>query len=180
MEYRTVPQRIVMDFTRLGRNLMTGCFLLHRPMARRPGGARSAARGIWGTPAGRRPAGDPATGVTSRGTPGRAVEGGQPVRVGFRFQTMRLGSRRSRTARRPLPPRQMITKMAATVNLFVDTADIYIQVALAWLLRNPTVTSPIIGASTVEQLQELLSAVGWSLPEEIAQRLDMLTAWDRD
>jgi hypothetical protein len=25
MEYRTVPQRIVMDFTRLGRNLMTGC-----------------------------------------------------------------------------------------------------------------------------------------------------------
>ncbi len=41
-------------------------------------------------------------------------------------------------------------------------------------------TSPIIGASTVEQLQELLSAVGWSLPEEIAQRLDMLTAWDRD
>jgi aryl-alcohol dehydrogenase-like predicted oxidoreductase len=54
------------------------------------------------------------------------------------------------------------------------------QVALAWLLRNPTVTSPIIGASTVEQLQELLSAVGWSLPEEIAQRLDMLTAWDRD
>jgi aryl-alcohol dehydrogenase-like predicted oxidoreductase len=70
--------------------------------------------------------------------------------------------------------------MAATVNLFVDTADIYIQVALAWLLRNPTVTSPIIGASTVEQLQELLSAVGWSLPEEIAQRLDMFTAWDRD
>jgi aryl-alcohol dehydrogenase-like predicted oxidoreductase len=70
--------------------------------------------------------------------------------------------------------------MAATVNLFVGTADIYIQVALAWLLRNPTVTSPIIGASTVEQLQELLSAVGWSLPEEIAQRLDMLTAWDRD
>jgi aryl-alcohol dehydrogenase-like predicted oxidoreductase len=70
--------------------------------------------------------------------------------------------------------------MAATVNLFVDTADIYIQVALAWPLRNPTVTSPIIGASTVEQLQELLSAVGWSLPEEIAQRLDMLTAWDRD
>jgi hypothetical protein len=167
MEYRTVPQRIVMDFTRLGRNLMTGCFLLHRPMARRPGGARSAARGI-------------STGVTSRGTPGRAVEGGQPVRVGFRFQTVRLGSRRSRTARRPLPPRQMITKMAATVNLFVGTADIYIQVALAWLLRNPTVTSPIIGASTVEQLQELLSAVGWSLPEEIAQRLDMLTAWDRD
>jgi len=82
MEYRTVPQRIVMDFTRLGRNLMTGCFLLHRPMARRPGGARSAARGI-------------STGVTSRGTPGRAVEGGQPVQIGFRFPAVRLGFRRS-------------------------------------------------------------------------------------
>jgi len=45
---------------------MTGCFLLPRPMARRPGGARSAARGI-------------STGVTSRGTPGRAFQGGQPI-----------------------------------------------------------------------------------------------------
>ncbi|WP_299286017.1 nucleotidyltransferase domain-containing protein, partial [Thermoflexus sp.] len=49
-----------------GVKQMTGCFLLHRPMARRPGGARSAARGI-------------STGVTSRGTPGRAFQGGQPI-----------------------------------------------------------------------------------------------------
>jgi len=67
---------------------MTGCFLLHRPMARRPGLARSAARGI-------------STGVTSRGTPGRAVEGGQSVRVGLGLQTVRLGFRRSQAARRP-------------------------------------------------------------------------------
>jgi hypothetical protein len=47
--------------------LMTGCFLLHRPMARRPTlTGRSAARGI-------------STGVTSRGTPGRAFQGGQPI-----------------------------------------------------------------------------------------------------
>jgi len=54
------------------------------------------------------------------------------------------------------------------------------QVALAWVLSNPVVTSPIIGASTVEQLQELLGAVGWSLPEEAKQRLDALTAWEAD
>jgi hypothetical protein len=46
---------------------MTGCFLLHRPIARRPTLAgRSAARGI-------------STGVTSRGTPGRTRQVGQPV-----------------------------------------------------------------------------------------------------
>jgi hypothetical protein len=82
---------------------MTGCFLLHRPMARRPGLARSAARGI-------------STGVTSRGTPGRAVAGGQPVRVGLGLQTVRLGFRRSRDARRPLPLKQMIAKIATAVS----------------------------------------------------------------
>jgi hypothetical protein len=71
--------------------LMTGCFLLHRPMARRPGDARSAARGI-------------STGVISRGTPGRAFQGGQPVRVGLGLQTVRLGFRRSRAAHRCSPP----------------------------------------------------------------------------
>ena len=72
-------------------------------MARRPGEARSAARGV-------------STGVTSRGAPGRAVEGGQPIRVGFRFPAVWLGFRRSRAAP-PLPPlKQMITKRATTVN----------------------------------------------------------------
>ena len=50
----------------IGRSVVRAHFLLHRPMARRPGRARSATRGI-------------STGVTSRGTPGRAFEGGQPV-----------------------------------------------------------------------------------------------------
>jgi len=71
--------------------LMTGCFLLHRPMARGPGLARSSARGI-------------STGITSRETPGRAVAGGQPVRVGLGLQTVRLGFRRSRAAYRCSPP----------------------------------------------------------------------------
>jgi hypothetical protein len=83
---------------------MTGCFLLRRPMARRPTlMGRSAARGI-------------STGVTSRGTPGRAVEGGQPVQIRFQFPAARLGFRRSQAARRPLRLKQMITKRAAVAN----------------------------------------------------------------
>jgi len=43
------------------------------------------------------------------------------------------------------------------------------QIALAWMLHRPGITSPIIGARTVEQLEETLGAIGVLLaPEEIA------------
>jgi aryl-alcohol dehydrogenase-like predicted oxidoreductase len=43
------------------------------------------------------------------------------------------------------------------------------QVALAWLLANPTVTSPIIGPRTEAQWEDNLGAVGFSLqPDEVA------------
>lgn len=43
------------------------------------------------------------------------------------------------------------------------------QMALAWLLTQPTTTAPIIGANTVEQLRESFGAVGYRLsPEEVA------------
>jgi len=49
------------------------------------------------------------------------------------------------------------------------------QIALAWMLHRPGITSPIIGARTVEQLEETLGAIGVLLaPEEIAS-LDSLT-----
>ena len=83
-----VLQHIAIYFTPKGE---THDGLLPQPMARRPGLARSAARGI-------------STGITSRGTPGGAVAGGQPVRVGLGLQTVRLGFRRSRAAHRCSPP----------------------------------------------------------------------------
>ncbi|HEY2050746.1 MAG TPA: aldo/keto reductase [Caulobacteraceae bacterium] len=50
------------------------------------------------------------------------------------------------------------------------------RVALAWLLAKPHVMSVIIGAKTVEQLDDNLAAVGLSLsPEEVA-RLDEVSA----
>jgi aryl-alcohol dehydrogenase-like predicted oxidoreductase len=51
------------------------------------------------------------------------------------------------------------------------------QVALAWLLANPLVTAPIIGANTVAQLQESLGAVGFRLSTEEMNHLNQLSDW---
>jgi aryl-alcohol dehydrogenase-like predicted oxidoreductase len=51
------------------------------------------------------------------------------------------------------------------------------QTALAWLLTQPNITCPIVGANSVEQLKESLGAVGVRLsPEEMAT-LDQVSAW---
>jgi aryl-alcohol dehydrogenase-like predicted oxidoreductase len=46
------------------------------------------------------------------------------------------------------------------------------DVALAWMLRNPVVTAPILGPRTVEQLEESLRALEIELTPDIVQRLD--------
>lgn len=48
--------------------------------------------------------------------------------------------------------------------------------AVAWVLANPTVTAPIIGASRPEQLADNLAAVDMSLGDDFKERLDELTA----
>ncbi len=45
-------------------------------------------------------------------------------------------------------------------------------VSLAWLLRNPVVTAPIVGPRTVEQLQQLTKAAELSLCQELLDKLD--------
>lgn len=50
------------------------------------------------------------------------------------------------------------------------------QVALAWTLRNPAVTAPIIGARTLAQLDDNLGALAVRLAEDQWQRLDALSA----
>jgi aryl-alcohol dehydrogenase-like predicted oxidoreductase len=46
------------------------------------------------------------------------------------------------------------------------------DVALAWVLNNPVVTSPIIGPRTVEQLEENTKALDVKLNDETLKRLD--------
>jgi aryl-alcohol dehydrogenase-like predicted oxidoreductase len=45
------------------------------------------------------------------------------------------------------------------------------QVALRWLLQRPGVTAPIIGARRLEQLDDNLGAVGWSLEDAQLERI---------
>jgi len=49
------------------------------------------------------------------------------------------------------------------------------QMAVAWVMANPVITAPIIGASRPEQLADTLAAAETSLPPELKQRLDDLT-----
>jgi len=51
------------------------------------------------------------------------------------------------------------------------------QVALAWMLADPVITSPIIGATSVEQLSENLGALKMKLSEEDLNLLNSMTAW---
>ncbi|MFC5187229.1 aldo/keto reductase [Actinomadura harenae] len=52
------------------------------------------------------------------------------------------------------------------------------QVALAWTLRNPGVTAPVIGARTPEQLIGNLGALGVDLAPDQLARLDKVSAID--
>lgn len=52
------------------------------------------------------------------------------------------------------------------------------QVALNWLLDQPGVTAPILGARTLEQLDENLAAAGWSLDPAHRTILDTASALD--
>ena len=50
------------------------------------------------------------------------------------------------------------------------------QIALAWLLSDPLITSPIIGPRTLEQLQDNLGAVGLRLTPEEKNTLDQASS----
>jgi len=46
---------------------------------------------------------------------------------------------------------------------------------VAWVLANPTITSPIIGASRPEQLDQTLAALDLSLDASVLAALDKAT-----
>jgi aryl-alcohol dehydrogenase-like predicted oxidoreductase len=48
------------------------------------------------------------------------------------------------------------------------------DVALAWLLRNPVVSTTIVGATTIEELQADLGALSVQWDAEVAEQLDRI------
>ncbi len=57
-----------------------------------------------------------------------------------------------------------------------DTCKTPAQVALNWLLKQPAMTAPIVGARTIAQLVDNLGASGWSLTAEQTARLSTASA----
>lgn len=58
----------------------------------------------------------------------------------------------------------------------IETGRTVPQVAIAWLLSRPTVSSVIVGARDEAQLRDNLGAVGWSLGTDQIKRLDEVSA----
>lgn len=54
------------------------------------------------------------------------------------------------------------------------------QTALAWMLSNPVITAPIVGANTPEQLHDLLGVVDYRLSAEEVGRLNEVTKYPRN
>ena len=50
------------------------------------------------------------------------------------------------------------------------------QVALAWVLSHPEITVAITGGDTIEHLEDNIGAVGWDLPQDARERLDIASA----
>ena len=70
-------------------------------------------------------------------------------------------------------------RMFATIDELRPIADeagvSMATMAVQWVLANPAITSPIIGASRPEQLKDSVAAVGLPLDAEVKVRLDELT-----
>jgi 1-deoxyxylulose-5-phosphate synthase len=70
-------------------------------------------------------------------------------------------------------------RMFATVEelrTIADEADVSMAtMAVQWVLANPVITSPIIGASRPEQLADSVAAVGATLDDDVKAKLDQLT-----
>lgn len=64
------------------------------------------------------------------------------------------------------------SQLEAYEALCAEVAVAPAEVALAWLLRNPVVTAPIIGPRTLEQLSSALHALEIELSDETMRRLD--------
>lgn len=69
--------------------------------------------------------------------------------------------------------------LAALERLAADKGSSPSQIALAWLLTRPTVTSPIIGPRTIEQLEDNLGALEVALDAEDFESLGTVSDWRR-
>jgi 1-deoxyxylulose-5-phosphate synthase len=92
--------------------------------------------------------------------------------AGTRFT---LGTAAKRYQERYWREREFET-VEALRNVAAEAGMAMTQLALAWVLANPVITSPIVGASRPEQLDDVVAAAGKTLDAGLKARLDELTA----
>ena len=84
-------------------------------------------------------------------------------------------------ARGPAVQKYMNTdgfRVISTLSEIAEQHDSKIgQVAVAWLMARPSVTAPIVSATNMEQLQELLDSAELSLGEENINKIDKASAF---
>lgn len=93
------------------------------------------------------------------------IRRGEPLPAGSRLHdTAQFGP--------PVDDARLYDVVDALEAVAAETGRTIPQVAIAWLLTRPTVSSVIIGARNEAQLRDNLGAVGWSLTPDQLQRLD--------
>ena len=105
-----------------------------------------------------------------------------PLAAGFLTNKYRRGQVEPESARIGGVKRRYFNEISwmiheAVENLASQKGKSVSQVALAWLLSNPLITSPIIGPRNLEQLADNLGVVGFRLTAEEKKGLDDASAW---
>ncbi|MFP5304680.1 MAG: aldo/keto reductase [Gammaproteobacteria bacterium] len=97
------------------------------------------------------------------------VRRGQPLPAGTRLQEVAQWGL-------PVDEERLYRVVDALDAVAAETGRSLPQIALAWLLTRPTVSSVILGARNQAQLRDNLGAVGWALAPEHLQRLNDASA----
>jgi len=93
---------------------------------------------------------------------------GMPDKTG-NSKTRRTGGGRSEAVRL-----RLATPVKAYEDLCRENGLIPAEVALAWLLTNKTVTAPITGPRTMEQIESAVAALSIKLTDDILDKLDAI------
>jgi aryl-alcohol dehydrogenase-like predicted oxidoreductase len=99
------------------------------------------------------------------------------IRRGHPFPTeSRLNNPMSRDAGPQVDEEYLYKVVDAIDGIAEETGKSVSQIALNWLIQRPSVSTVIIGARNLAQLEQNLGAVGWSLTSEQIEKLDEASA----
>lgn len=82
--------------------------------------------------------------------------------------------RRSRTMKQLYWGDEILTKVQEMAGIAKEMGITAAQLAVAWCLYHPAVTSVILGATRVEQIEENVKASDVTVPDDVAEKLDEL------